>query len=311
MTATRIAVTMGDAAGVGPELCCRLAANPQFTDSELLIYGNREILQRVADACQLQVPAHIIDIACPDSAAIEPGRISASSGDLAGACIEAAITDTLAAAADAIVTCPVNKEALALAKAPFTGHTEWLQARCQVNDAFMLLYDHEICVALATCHQSLASVPAALNSDGIQRLGELTHAFLQRLGVSKPRLSMLGLNPHAGENGLFGNEERIINAAAGALREQGISCSDALPPDSAFTPARRSGTDAYLCMYHDQALIPFKTLAFDRGVNLTLGLPIIRCSVDHGTAYDLAWQGRASDESLMAATALAIRLADQ
>ena len=301
MSALRLALSMGDAAGVGPELCCRVCADPQFAEHELIVYGNRRLLDRVAATLQL---------ACPQADDIQPGQVQAASGALAGACIEQAIQDCLAKTVDGMVTCPVNKKALSMAGAPFTGHTEWLQDRCHADDCFMLMYDQQICVALATCHQSLASVPQSINKHDLVRMGSLVHQFLCGIGIDSPQLAMCGLNPHAGEQGLFGNEEIIINQAASELRAAGIACSDALPPDTAFTALMRERYDAHLCMYHDQALIPFKTLAFDLGVNLTLGLPIIRSSVDHGTAFDIAWQGSASSSSLVSAINIAIQLAN-
>ena len=310
MSKKRLAISMGDAAGVGPELCCRISAEPEFSEHELIIYGNREILQRVATQCQLPLPQHINDFTVPDVAQIQAGQIQARCGALASACFEQAIQDALAGQVDAIVTCPVHKQALALSAAPFNGHTEWLQDRCAVEQSYMLMYDERISVALATCHQSLASVPSSINTAQLVQLGRMLHDFFVGLGMQQPRLAMCGLNPHAGEGGLFGNEETVITAAVDALRAEQIQISDVLPPDTAFTPFMRERFDAYICMYHDQGLIPFKSIAFDRGVNVTLGLPIIRSSVDHGTAFDIAWQGTAQVSSLASACRVALRLAE-
>lgn len=309
MSSKRLAISMGDAAGVGPELCCRISSDPAFKEHEIIIYGNTEILQRVAEKCQLPMPAHIKNFECAEAQNIQAGQIQAACGALASACFEQAIQDALAARVDAIVTCPVHKQALALSQAPFNGHTEWLQDRCGVKQSYMLMYDERISVALATCHQSLASVPASINSHNIIQLGQMVHDFFVGLGIPQPQLAMCGLNPHAGEGGLFGNEETQINAAVQSLRQAQIHVSDVLPPDTAFTPFMRERFDAYICMYHDQGLIPFKSIAFDRGVNITLGLPIIRSSVDHGTAFDIAWQGKAEVSSLISACDIALRLA--
>ena len=308
MSKKRLAITMGDAAGVGPELCCRLSALPEFSEHELIIYGNEIILNRVAKQLSLPIPKHIKHLPCSDAETIQAGSIQASCGKLASDCIEAAIEDCLNKSVDAMVTAPVHKQALSISGAPFNGHTEWLQDRCGAPDSFMLMYDPRITVALATCHQSLASVPSSINTAGLVRLGEMVAAFLRGLGNTAPKIAMCGLNPHAGEGGLFGDEEQEILAAAEILREQGINCSDPLPPDTAFTPFMRERFDAHLCMYHDQALIPFKSIAFDTGVNVTLGLPIIRSSVDHGTAFDIAWTGAADVTSLHSAVQVALRL---
>ncbi len=305
----RIGISMGDAAGVGPELACKICSDPAFTEHELIVYGNQRMLERVAEHCDIEIPKQIKEIACKNIESIKPGEINRDAGQLASDCIDAAIQDCMDKKIDAMVTCPIHKQALALAGSPFPGHTEILQDRCQADDSYMLLYDKKICVALATCHQSLASVPSSINKHDIVRLGELVHEFLIGIGHEKPQIAVCGLNPHAGEGGLFGDEETIINQAVQSLRDAGIQCSDALPPDSAFAPHMLEQFHAHLCMYHDQALIPFKALAFEYGVNLTLGLPIIRTSVDHGTAFDIAWQGKASPNSLKSAVEVAINLA--
>ena len=213
MSGLRLALSMGDAAGVGPELCCRVCADPQFDAFELIVYGNKRVLERVAEKLNLIIPQNIVDINCPEADTIQAGQLQVASGALAGACIEQAIQDCLSKKVDGMVTCPVNKKALSLAKAPFTGHTEWLQDRCAATDCFMLMYDKQICVALATCHQSLASVPQSINKHDLVRMGTLVDQFLRGIGIDKPHLAMCGLNPHAGEQGLFGNEEIIINQA--------------------------------------------------------------------------------------------------
>jgi 4-hydroxythreonine-4-phosphate dehydrogenase len=174
----------------------------------------------------------------------------------------------------------------------------------------MMLHDPALTVALVTVHRSLASVPAAVDTAGVVRTGELLDGALRRLGIPRPRLAVLGLNPHAGEEGLFGDEDaRVVAPAVDALRAAGLDVSGPLPPDTAFTAAARERFDGHVCLYHDQGLIPFKALAFDHGVNVTLGLPIVRTSVDHGTAFDIAGRGLASASSLVAAIRLAVELA--
>ena len=308
-----IAITIGDPAGVGPELALRACADPAVRAlCQPVLVGNRVLLTRVADRLGLQVPAEIEDPALPgfDPAAVEPGRIQAACAAAGVAWVEAAISGCRAGRYAAMVTCPLNKAALHAAGIPFPGHTELLAARCGVTGGeAMMLFSDTLAVALITVHQSLASVPASLDPVRIARIGAQFAAALLRLRGRRPRLAVLGFNPHAGEGGLFGDEERAIVPAIAELQHLGWDVDGPLPPDTAFTAARRARYDGWLCMYHDQGLIPFKALAFDEGVNVTLGLPIVRTSVDHGTAFDIAWQGTATHASLVAAITLATRLA--
>ncbi len=244
-----------------------------------------------------------------DIAAIEPGTASAAAGAAGAAAVELAIDGCRDGRFAAMTTCPLNKRALAMAGVPFPGHTELLAARLRVQGEVMMLYDEAIAVALVTVHQALASVAAAIEPNRIVHVGRLLAQALARLRGRPARLAVLGLNPHAGEGGLFGDEERAITPAVGELLQLGIDAEGPLPPDTAFTPANRARFDGYVCMYHDQGLIPFKALAFAEGVNVTLGLPIIRTSVDHGTAFDIAWRGVADHRNLVAAIRLAARLA--
>jgi 4-hydroxythreonine-4-phosphate dehydrogenase len=173
----------------------------------------------------------------------------------------------------------------------------------------MLMYDPSIAVALVTVHQAYTSVVGSLSVERIVHTGELLAQALRRLRKGEPRIAVLGLNPHAGEHGLFGDEEaRFIEPAVAELRRRGIQCDGPLPPDTAFSPAKRKYYAGHVCLYHDQGLIPFKALAFDDGVNVTLGLPIVRTSADHGTAFDIAWKGKASQRSLVSAIRLASNL---
>lgn len=309
----KIAITIGDPAGVGPELALRACADPAVAAlCEPVVVGSRALLARVAQRLALPLPARIDEPPVPgfDPAAVEPGRIAAANGAAAAAWIDAAIAGCRAGRYAAMTTCPIHKQALHLAGVPFPGHTEMLADRCGVSGGeAMMLYSARIAVALVTVHQSLLSVPAALTPERIVRIGRQFAESLRRLRGRPPRLAVLGFNPHAGEGGLFGDEERAIVPAVYELLQLGIDAEGPLPPDTAFTPAKRERYDGWLCMYHDQALIPFKALAFDEGVNVTLGLPIVRTSVDHGTAFDIAWQGSASHASLIEAVALAARLA--
>jgi 4-hydroxythreonine-4-phosphate dehydrogenase len=313
MSRPAIAITIGDAAGIGPEIALKVVAEPAIIDCcHPVVIGQRDLLARVAAQLKLKLPADVMEPERVDFSAqdIVPGKVQAACGRAAVACIDAAIAGCKSGRFAAMVTAPINKSALHAAGIPFPGHTELLADRLGVKDEAMMLYHRDLAVALVTCHQSLASVAKSLTPLRIVRVGQLLHDALKRIRGAKPRLAVCGLNPHAGEDGLFGNEdsERIM-PAVGELLQLGIDADGPLPPDAAFIPANRAKYDGYVCMYHDQGLIPFKALAFDEGVNVTLGLPIIRTSVDHGTAFDLAWQGRAAHQSLVSAIQLAAQLA--
>lgn len=305
-----IAVTMGDPAGVGPEVLLRACADPALAGVPIAAIASRALLARVAERLGLPLPA-VVEPELPGFAAaeVEPGRIAAANGAAAAACIELAIAGCRDGRFAAMATGPIHKQAIKLAGVPFPGHTEWLAARTGVAEETMMLYHDGLAVALVTVHQALASVPGDLDPLRIVRVGRQLAEALRRLRGREPRLAVLGFNPHAGEGGLFGDEERRIVPAVGELLQLGIHADGPLPPDTAFTPAARARYDGWVCMYHDQGLIPFKAFAFDRGVNVTLGLPIVRTSVDHGTAFDIAWQGVAEHSSMVEAIRLAARLA--
>jgi 4-hydroxythreonine-4-phosphate dehydrogenase len=308
----RIAITMGDPAGIGPEVALAAAADPAVIAAcRPVLVASRALLARVAERLRRPLPAiEIVEPPLPGfaAAAVEPGRVAAACGAAAGACIEDAIAGCREGRFAAMVTCPINKSAIAAAGIPFPGHTEWLAARCGVSGETMLMYHPDIAVALVTCHQALMSVPASLTPTRIIETAKLLHAALRRLRGRAPRLAICGFNPHAGEGGLFGDEDRVVVPAVAELLQLGIDVDGPLPPDTAFTPKNRARYDGWVCLYHDQGLIPFKALAFDDGVNVTLGLPIVRTSVDHGTAFDIAWQGVAEHRSLVQAIRLAARL---
>ena len=307
-----IAVTMGDPAGIGPEVALKaLAHRPLHRHCRPVLIGHRALLTRVAQRLKLRLPVGLIDTSLPAerSGRITPGRVSATAGRAAGAAIEEAIRGCLVGRYAAMVTAPINKRAIHAAGIPFPGHTEWLAARCGVAGETMMLYDPSLAVALVTCHQALASVPSSLSTQRIVATALALDAALLGLRGRRPRLAVLGFNPHAGEGGLFGSEDALAAAAVRRLRRRGVVADGPLPPDTAFTPANRARYDGFVCMYHDQALIPFKALCFERGVNVTLGLPLIRTSVDHGTAFDIAWQGVAEHQSMISAIVLAAQLA--
>jgi 4-hydroxythreonine-4-phosphate dehydrogenase len=310
----RIAITMGDPAGVGPELCLRLLRDARvLAVCRPVVYGDAGVLARVARHLGWPEPdrAAVLDLQAIDADSVQPGAVSATCGTAAFAYVTRAIDDALARRVDAICTAPLHKEALHAAGVPFPGHTEILASRTGAPRHCMMLTAEAITCSLVTVHVGYSEVPALLTVENVRDTIELTAEAMRRIRGRAPRLLVCGLNPHAGEHGLFGSgeEERIIAPAIEEARAAGIDVRGPLPPDTAFLPKLRAACDAYVCMYHDQGLIPLKALAFEDAVNVTLGLPIVRTSVDHGTAFDIAWQGVADVSSFVHAVALAAKLA--
>ncbi len=319
----RIAVTMGDPAGIGPEICLHLLNDASLaTHIVPVVFGDAGVLRRVAT--QLKIPftapvvtaigspivPTVLDLKCVDAAAIVPGRMDARCGDAAFRYVIASIEAGLAGEVDAVATGPLNKEAMHAAGHKYPGHTEIFAERMQAPRSCMMLTSPELTCSFATVHVGYHEVPGLLSVRRILDVIELTAAAMQRIRGRTPKLVVCGLNPHAGEHGLFGEreEERFIQPAIEAARTQGLAIEGPLPPDTAFLARRRQETDAFICMYHDQGHIPLKALAFDSAINTTLGLPVIRTSVDHGTAFDIAWQGKANPNSLGEAVRLAAKL---
>ncbi|MCF7764175.1 MAG: 4-hydroxythreonine-4-phosphate dehydrogenase PdxA [Verrucomicrobia bacterium] len=318
---------MGDPAGVGPEVCLHALNHPEICgECTPVVFGDAAILARVAtatgqalnaltvkrveDLVDLVHPA-VVDLGDGSGDTVVPGTISDQTGRASFLYINAAIDAALAGRVAAVTTAPINKEALHRAGVRYPGHTEIFADRAGSKRWCMMQYSDEITCTFVTVHVGYSEVPALLTEARILEVIELSAEGLQRIRGRKARVVVCGLNPHAGEHGLFGNreEERIILPAIEQARARGIQVEGPLPPDTAFLPAKRRTTDVFVCMYHDQGHIPVKALAFDTAVNTTLGLPIIRTSVDHGTALDIAWQGRANPSSLFSAIRLAIRLA--
>lgn len=329
MTLPLIAVTMGDPAGVGPEVCLQLLADPSVREFAIpVIFGDARTLARCARQTGLEPPRRIlseiewteacakIDEPCVldvfgfDAAGFEPGVVSAKTGAAGYRYVEKSIEAAMAQQVAAVATAPLNKEALRAAGIHYPGHTEIFADKTGAKRACMFQYSEEVRASFVTVHVGYHEVPNLLTVERIVDVIELTAEAMQRIRGTKPKLAVLGLNPHAGEHGLFGNreEERIIQPAIEAARSKGITVEGPLPPDTAFLPNKRRSTDAMICMYHDQGHIPLKALAFDTAVNTTLGLPIIRTSVDHGTACDIAWQRKATHSSLLEAVRLAAKL---
>jgi 4-hydroxythreonine-4-phosphate dehydrogenase len=321
MTLPRLLLTTGEPAGVGPDLCVRLALMPHAAvvvalgDPELLAQRARDlgIVVRIEALDERATPpAHmpgtlrVIPIA---SQGATPGTLDPRNAPYVIAMLERASDLCLAGAYDGIVTAPVHKGVINDGGIPFTGHTEFFAERARA-DVVMLLVAGTLRVALATTHLPLRAVPDAITSESLTKTIAIIDGGLRRaFGIAKPRIGVLGLNPHAGEGGHLGREEiDTIAPTLDALRTLGINLHGPLAGDTAFVPAQRERHDAYLAMYHDQGLAALKALGFGDAVNVTLGLPYVRTSVDHGTALDLAGTDGADLSSLRAATALAISL---
>jgi 4-hydroxythreonine-4-phosphate dehydrogenase len=252
-----------------------------------------------------------LDIFGFDAEGFTPGTVSAKTGAAGYRYVEKSIQAALAKQVAAVATAPLNKEALHAAGITYPGHTEMFAEKMAAERSCMSFFSDEMICSLVTVHIGYQDVVPALTSKRILDVIELTDAAVRRVKGRAPRIAVCGLNPHAGEHGLFGRgeEETIIAPAIAMAKAAGMTIEGPLPPDTAFIAAKRKNVDAYICMYHDQALIPLKALAFDTAVNTTLGLPVPRTSVDHGTACDIAWQGKANGSSLVEAVRLAAKMA--
>jgi 4-hydroxythreonine-4-phosphate dehydrogenase len=283
----RVAITSGDPAGIGPEVAAKAAADARvLAVCDPVVYGP------------------------PPDARFSPGVLSGGAGRAAYDIIVRAVDDATRGLVHAVATAPVNKEAFRLAGLPWSGHTDLLGHLTGSEDIAMMFYSEALRVVLATVHIALAEVPRALTRKVMEATIALTARELPRFGISTPRIAVAGLNPHAGEHGLFGREEGdAIAPAIEACRSRGINVSGPYPGDTVFVRARKGDFDVVVACYHDQGLIPVKLIAFGQAVNVTLGLPIVRTSVDHGTAFDIAGKGIADPESMIAAVLLAARLA--
>jgi 4-hydroxythreonine-4-phosphate dehydrogenase len=305
-----LAITMGDASGVGPEIVLRWAASGAATD-DIVVYGDAAILRHGAALLGIEVPSSlaVVDLGLLAAGDHRPGQLDARSGGAARAYVERATTDALAGTVAGVVTMPMNKEATQLSDPGFVGHTELIAALCGAGRVTMMLTNGPLAVTHVSTHCSLREAIERVRAERVLDVIHLTHDALSRF-LDRPRIAVCGLNPHAGEHGLFGTEDtdHIAPAIATAVAE-GIDASGPHPADTVFFQAvHRHRYDAIVCMYHDQGHGPMKLLAFDTGVNVTLGLPIIRTSVDHGTAFDIAWQGTAFTDSLEHALGYARKL---
>jgi len=332
-----ILITMGDPAGIGPEICVKaLACADMYEVCRPVVVGDAVVLQRavgltgavvvlnaIADVSHAAFEAgtvDVLDLQNVDLTLVEWGKVSAAAGKAAFEYVRTSIELTMSGAADAIVTGPINKEAINLAGYHYAGHTEILADLTGTHDYAMMLVDGGLRVVHTSTHLSLREACDLVKRDRVLTVIRLAHQAAQALGIAQPTIGVAGLNPHAGEGGLFGTEEiEEIIPAIDAARALGIDAIGPVPPDSLFAKARGAHFDVVVAMYHDQGHIPIKTVGFEldeatglatavRGVNVTLGLPIVRTSVDHGTAFEIAGTGRANHESMKEAMLLAVRL---
>jgi 4-hydroxythreonine-4-phosphate dehydrogenase len=326
MDAPLIAVTMGDPAGIGPEVVARTFAEGGFRNEKpALVVGDPGILERAAKLLELALRVNAISV--PEEAAFEPGTVDvlavgevqkdlpfgeldARAGDAAFRYVQRATELASAGRVGAIATAPLNKEAMHLAGHEYPGHTEILAELTGTEDYAMMLVTDELKVIHVSTHVSLREAIERVKPERELAVMRLAHDALRKLGVENPKVAVAGLNPHAGENGLFGAEDaEFIAPAVEVAREEGIEATGPWPPDTVLMRARRGEFDVVVVQYHDQGHIPVKLMGFDTGVNVTVGLPFFRTSVDHGTAFDIAGTGKADHASMRAAIDLARKLA--
>lgn len=322
-----LAVTLGDPAGVGPEIILKALSHAAlFERCRPLVIGDARILGRAAGWLG-RSPLHFEPVSDPAQARFEPGtvplldlrnasptdcpvgQVSSSSGRAAVEYVFHACDLAMAGRVDAIVTAPLNKAAMNLAGFSYAGHTELLAERTGAEKVSMLLVGPKLRVVHVSTHVALEEAVRRVTQERVEQVIELADRSARALGFTDPRIAVAGLNPHAGESGLFGDQEiREVMPAVQSARAKGLNVSDPQPPDTVFLRAVKGEYDIVVAMYHDQGHIPMKLLAFDEGVNVSMGLPVIRTSVDHGTAFDIAGTGSASEKSLLAAVDVAVQM---
>ena len=318
---------MGDPSGIGPEICLRALQAPSVLKMcTPVLFGDAGVLARIKSSSKNRVEVVslaewkkigkvekplVVDCAAIDAKIVRPGQVSAACGRAGYIYIEHAIRAAMSKKISAVVTAPIHKEALRLSGIKYPGHTEIFTALTRARRSCMMLYSDKLTVSMVTTHIGYRDVPGKLSVARVLDVIELTAEAMRWALHREPRIGVCGLNPHAGEHGLFGGqeEENFVKPAVARARQKNIDVTGPLVPDAAFTTNQRMKFDAIVTLYHDQGHIPFKMLAFDTGVNITLGLPMIRTSVDHGTAFDIAWQGKADPTSLFSAIQVAVGMA--
>jgi 4-hydroxythreonine-4-phosphate dehydrogenase len=324
-----VAITMGDPAGIGPEVTAKALAHDEVWQCcRPLVVGTVAVLHQMTrwvarpftfrsvsspqEALYNPSAPDVLDLSNVDPASLQPGQVSAAAGRASVEYIKRAVELTKAGEADAIATAPVNKAALKVAGVPFIGHTELLAALLGEERVTTMLATEGLRVVHVTRHVPFSKIAALITRDNVLETIHLTHTGMQRMGFRRPRLAVAALNPHGGDEGLMGREEiDAIAPSVEAARAEGIDARGPIPADSVFFRAIRGEFDVVVAMYHDQGHIPIKTHGFERSITVTLGLPVVRTSVDHGTAFDIAWKGVASEESMVEAICLAAQLVSE
>ncbi len=309
-----IAITMGDPAGIGPEVTLRALSEKKVREKvRPLVVGDMAILSHLATLLNIDplCEEEVISVSALKPSSVEPGRVSAECGRAMISYVEEAVRGCLEGRFHAMVTAPINKLAARLAGFGFQGHTEYIAHLTGTTDYAMMFVTDSLKVVLVTIHTPLGSVPELIKEEDVYRIIRLSDETLRLyFGIDAPSIAVCGLNPHAGEDGLFGREDQeIIKPAIERARTDGIEATGPYPADTLFWRAQKGEFDCCVAMYHDQGLIPVKLTSFDTAVNVTIGLPIIRTSVDHGTAYQLAWKGVADHRNMVSAIELAARMA--
>ncbi|HLN22337.1 MAG TPA: 4-hydroxythreonine-4-phosphate dehydrogenase PdxA [Bacteroidales bacterium] len=321
-----IGITMGDPSGIGPEIILKSFNNPAVNGKKVLVIGDYDVmkaasgilsnldfkLERVSSVKECTFSKdilNILDLGLTDMKTFQKGVIQPASGNAAFRYIKKAVSLVMSKEISAIATAPLNKEALHFAGHNYPGHTEILAGLTGTRDYTMLLHDRKLSVIHVSTHISLLDAIKTLNGERIEKVIEMADTAMRKLVNGVPRIAVAGLNPHAGENGLFGMEEKnIIAPAVKKMKQKGFNVEGPVPPDTVFLHAVKGKYDIVVAMYHDQGHIPLKLLGFDSGVNITVGLPFVRTSVDHGTAFEIAWQGIAREDSMTEAIRLAWEL---
>ncbi len=321
-----IGITMGDPSGIGPEIILKCVQNNRFGNHRLIVIGDYLVMQRAHDLLQIESyklhrisdigeclfttgTLNILDLHLVTLNDFHPGRVLAASGNVAFQCIRKAVELARDKSIDTLVTAPINKEALHLAGHLYPGHTEILASLTGTRDYAMLLHDKKLSIIHVSTHISLLEAITGLRAERIEKVIGMAHKTMKKLCEGEPRIAVAGINPHAGEHGLFGKEEiREIIPAIRKMKDTGIHVEGPFPPDTIFLQAVNGKFDVVVAMYHDQGHIPLKLIGFSSGVNVTLGLPFVRTSVDHGTAFDIAWKGEAMEDSMVEAIRLSMVL---
>jgi 4-hydroxythreonine-4-phosphate dehydrogenase len=320
----KIVITMGDPGGVGPEVIIKAIHSSEIREyCSPLIVGDRTVIEKALRLLNIPVRLNVIKspedsnpslgfieiIDLEETREFKKGRASEEGGRASVRYIKRAVELAQNKRVDAVVTAPISKESLKLSGFSWPGHTEMIADLTKTEDFAMMLTGGLLRVILVTIHTSLRSVPELIKKDRVLKTIRLAQEACRMLSIDNPTIAVAGLNPHAGESGIFGDEEeKEIKPAIEEALKQGIPAAGPFPPDAVFYKAYKGEIDMIVCMYHDQGLIPLKMVAFDEGVNVTVGLPIIRTSPDHGTAFDIAWRGKANPSSMIEAIKLATRL---